>query len=437
MSGVSIDPRLSATRAAPRKALEFKWSDPRFRNIVWQVLIIGTVAAIVWYLVSNTRANLAARHIATGFSFLSRDAHIPIGETLIDYDNVSSTYGRALVIGILNTLKVAVVGVILATIWGTLLGVARLSRNWLVSRLAGVYVEVIRDIPVLLQLLFWYGLLQSLPPVRQALHIGPLYLSARGINFPMLDWTHEYWWVLGAFLVGALGTLMWGRTADRKQEETGVRPAVWPVALGLMLLLPLAVWASLGAPWTPDVPVLGTFNLAGGGNLSPEYGALTLGLVIYTAAYIAEIVRSGILAVPTGQWEAAGALGHAAGSRAAPGRAAAGDAGDHPAHDQPVPEPHQELVAGRRHRLPGRHLHRADDAEPDGAVDRGDRAADAGVPYDQPVDQPVHELVQHPDPAGGALTCPRPPPNCPKPRASRCPPSRASPPRPSWPGLRR
>ena len=309
MSGVSIDPRLSVPRTAPKKSLQFSWSDPRFRNIVWQVLILGAVAAIIWYLVGNTRANLAARHIATGFEFLGRDAHIPISESLISYNDVSSTFGRALVVGILNTLKVAVVGVLLATIWGTLLGVARLSHNWLVSRLAGVYVEVVRDIPVLLQLLFWYGLLQTLPPVRQALHVGPFYFSARGINFPTLDWTHDYWWVLGAVLVGALGTLMWSRTAAHRQEETGVRPAVWPVALGMMVLLPLAVWALLGAPWTPDVPVLGRYNLVGGGNLSPEYGALTLGLVIYTAAYIAEIVRSGILAVPTGQWEAAGALG--------------------------------------------------------------------------------------------------------------------------------
>ena len=309
MSGATVDPRLSAPRAAPKKPLQLQWSDPRFRNIVWQLLILGTVLGIGWYLVHNTRINLAARNIATGFAFMGRDAHIPIGETLIPYDDVSSTYGRALLIGILNTLKVAVIGVVIATIWGTLLGVARLSRNWLVSRLAGVYVEVIRDIPVLLQLLFWYGLLQTLPPVRQALHLGPLYLSARGINFPMLDWTQDYWWVLGAFLVGTLGTLLWGRTADRRQDETGVRPRVWPVGVGLMAGLPLAVWAAVGMPWTPDVPVLGTFNLAGGGNLSPEYGALTLGLVIYTAAYIAEIVRSGILAVPSGQWEAANALG--------------------------------------------------------------------------------------------------------------------------------
>ena len=309
MSGAALDPRLNASRGAPRKPLQFSWSDPRFRNIVWQVVIIGIVAAVIWYLVGNTRANLAARHIATGFAFLDRDAHIPIGESLISYDNVSSTYGRALWIGVLNTFKVAVVGIVVATVWGTLLGVARLSRNWLVSRLAGVYVEVIRDIPVLLQLLFWYGLLQALPPVRQALQAGPVFLSARGINFPMLDWTHDYWWVIAAFLVGALGTLLWGRTADRRQEATGVRPPVWPVALGLMVALPAAVWAALGAPWTPDVPVLGRFNITGGGTLSPEYGALTLGLVIYTSAYIAEIVRSGILAVPTGQWEAAGALG--------------------------------------------------------------------------------------------------------------------------------
>ncbi len=310
MSGAAIDPRLLPARQAPRKAFSLSWSDPRFRNVVWQVAILGGVGAIVWYLVQNTTRNLEARRIATGFAFLSRTAGIPIGEHLIDYDPAINTYGRAILIGILNTLKVAVVGVVLATLWGTLLGVARLSKNWLISRLAAVYVEVVRDIPLLLQLLFWYGVLQTLPGPRQAFHPLPgVFLSNRGIKVPAVEWEQPFWWALAALIVGAMGTAAWSRSATRKQEATGVRPLVWPVALALLVGFPVAVWAVLGAPFDLEVPELRGFNFVGGATLSPEYGALTLGLVLYTSSYIAEIVRSGILSVPNGQWEAAGAIG--------------------------------------------------------------------------------------------------------------------------------
>ena len=202
------------------------------------------------------------------------------------------------------------VGVVLATIWGTLVGIARLSKNWLLARLAALYVEVLRDIPVLLQLFFWYGLLQTLPSPRQSFHPLPgVFLSNRGIKVPVVEWVDAYWWVLAAFALGIAGTVAWSRAAARKQAATGVRPAVWPAAIALLIGLPGIVWALLGAPFTPEVPELRGFNFAGGATLSPEYGALTLGLTLYTAAYVAEIVRSGILAVPTGQWEAAGALG--------------------------------------------------------------------------------------------------------------------------------
>ena len=310
MSGAVVDPRLSPARAAPKKGLSLSWSDPRFRNIVWQVLILGAVAAIVWYLVQNTSRNLAARRIATGFAFLGRTAGIPIGESLIDYDPAINTYGRALLIGLLNTLKVAVVGVVLATVWGTVLGVARLSRNWLISRLAAVYVEVIRDIPLLLQLLFWYLVLQGLPAPRNSFHPVPgVFLSNRGIKIPVVEWEGPFWWALAALVLGIVGTVAWSRTATRLQEATGVRPKVWPVALGFLVGFPLLVWGALGAPFVVEMPVLRGFNFTGGATVSPEYAALTLGLVVYTASYIAEIVRSGILAVPTGQWEAGGAIG--------------------------------------------------------------------------------------------------------------------------------
>lgn len=310
MSGATMTPRGGPARKAPKKRLELSWSDPRFRSIVWQVLILGIVAGVVYYLVSNTTRNLEARRIATGFSFLSTTAGIPIGEHMIDYDPSIHTFGRALWVGVLNTLKVAVVGIVLATVLGTLVGIARLSRNWLIAKVSAVYVEVIRDVPLLLQLLFWYTALQTMPAPRAAWKPLPgVFLSNRGVKLPTIMWTPEMWWIIAAFLAGAIGTILWSKAADKRQDATGIRPKVWPAGVGLMVALPLLVWAALGAPFTPDVPVLRGFNFQGGLTLSPEYGALTLGLVLYTSAYIAEIVRSGILSVPTGQWEAAGAIG--------------------------------------------------------------------------------------------------------------------------------
>jgi general L-amino acid transport system permease protein len=310
MSGVTIDPRLVHARAAPKRKLQFSWSDPRFRSIVWQVVIIGVIALIVWYLSHNTSKNLAARHIATGFGFLDQAASIPIGESLLPFTSSVSTYGRALLIGVLNTLKLAVVGVVLATIVGTIAGVARLSPNWLLSRIAGFYVETLRNIPVLLQLFFWAALLQTLPAPRQSFHPLPgVFLSNRGIKLPTIDWEAGHLWVLAAFLVGLAATLIWSRTATRKQDLTGKRPMVWPVGVAAMIVFPVVIWAALQLPATLDMPELHGFNFTGGVTVTPEYGAMLIGLVLYTATYIAEIVRTGILSVPQGQWEAAGALG--------------------------------------------------------------------------------------------------------------------------------
>jgi len=306
----AADPRLFGPRPAPARHIHLTWSDPRFRNLVWQVVVVGVVAAVAWYLIGNTMRNLEARHVATGFAFLGRVAGIPIGESLLPYDPAVNTYGRALLIGVLNTAKVAIAGIVLATILGTLIGIGRLTRNWLLSRLAAVYVEVMRDIPVLLQLLFWYLLLQNLPAPRQSLHIGSLvFLSNRGIKIVLVAWQPAYIWVALALLAGLALTLAWNRVARRRQDATGVKPPVWPLALALLVGVPMAVWVAFGAPFALDYPALKGFNFQGGGSISPECGALLAGLVFYTAAYIAEIVRAGIQAVPLGQWEAAEALG--------------------------------------------------------------------------------------------------------------------------------
>ncbi|MCC7283882.1 MAG: amino acid ABC transporter permease [Acetobacteraceae bacterium] len=303
------DPRLSGARAAPKREFRLSWSDPRVRSIVWQVVIVGAVAWMIWYLVANTQRNLEVRKIATGFGFLSREAGLPIGESLIEY-NPTDTYFRALAVGVLNTLKVSIVGCILATIFGTLLGIARLSKNWLLAKLARVYVEVARDLPLLLQLLFWYVIFTALPGPRQALHPGAgFFLSNRGFRFPLIEWQDAHTLAAVLFLGGLLATVLYSRRAALVQASTGQRPKVWPVGVGTMLLLPLLGWMVLGAPLTWDMPALRGFNFQGGGNLSPEFMALLIGLVTYTSAFIAETVRAGILAVHTGQTEAAGALG--------------------------------------------------------------------------------------------------------------------------------
>ena len=248
MSGATTDPRMNSRRP-PSRGFELSWSDPRLRALVWQVVIIGGVAGLIWYLVSNTMTNLQVRRIATGFGFLDRVAGIPIGEHSIDYDPAVHSYGRAIWIGVLNTLRVSVVGIILSTILGTLVGIARLSKNWLLSRLAAVYVETIRDIPLLLQLFFWYAVVQGLPAPRASLHpVEGVFLSNRGIKVPLLEWQDAHSWALAAFVLGWIGTASWARMARRRQEASGIRPPVWPAGLALMIAFPLAVWASRRAP---------------------------------------------------------------------------------------------------------------------------------------------------------------------------------------------
>jgi general L-amino acid transport system permease protein len=308
MSATTADPRL-AKAGPPKRPIRLSWSDERLRGIVWQILVVGFVGYVVWWLWSNTVHNLEVRRIATGFGFLQREAGLPIGESLIDYDP-TDTYLQALVVGVLNTLKVAVVGVILATLLGTVVGIARLSRNWLLSKLAGFYVETIRDLPLLLQLLFWYTILQGLPGPRQALNpVEGVFLSNRGMKLPFIEWVAAHDWALVAMVAGIVATWFYARAMRAKQYADGQPRKVWPAGLALILGLPLLVWAALGAPFTPDIPALRGFNFRGGITVSPEYFALLIGLVTYTAGFIAEIVRAGILAVNQGQWEAAEALG--------------------------------------------------------------------------------------------------------------------------------
>jgi general L-amino acid transport system permease protein len=307
MSDTTSDPRYK--RRPPKRPLRLSWSDERVRGIFWQIVVVAAVGSLIYWLWSNTSHNLAVRRIATGFGFLDREAGLPIAESLIPYDP-TNTYARALFVGLLNTLKVAVIGIILATILGTAIGIARLSKNFLLSRIAGAYIEIIRDLPLLLQLLFWYTILQGLPGPRQALKpMEGVVLSNRGLKLPALIWENAHTAALVVCLLGIIATWVYARMARAKQMADGQPRKVWPAALGLMLVLPVVVWYALGAPWEIEYPVLRGFNFRGGMNISPEYFALLIGLVTYTAGFIAEVVRAGVMSVNHGQWEAAQALG--------------------------------------------------------------------------------------------------------------------------------
>lgn len=291
-------------------------ANEKARGIFWQVVLVIAVMAVGWYLISNTQANLAARNISVGFGFLERESGFEIGESLISY-NATSSYMRAFMVGLTNTLFVAVLGIILATILGVIIGVMRLSDNWLVSKVAAWYVEIMRNIPLLLQLLVWYGLFtELLPPLRQSLHLGDLvFLNQRGLRFawpePSLAFSMAGW----ALLVGVVVWYLWRRHARKVQIQTGRQlPQLLP-GLGLIVGLPLLAWLLGGAPTGLDKPVLQGFNFNGGKLLSPEFSALLIGLTTYTAAFIAEVVRAGILSVDRGQTEASMALGLTPGQR--------------------------------------------------------------------------------------------------------------------------
>lgn len=262
------------------------------------------------YLVSNTLENLAERNIASGFAFLDREAGFAIGETTFLSYSAADTYLKALGVGVANTLRVALVGILAATLLGTLIGIARLSRNWLLARLAAAYVEFVRNVPLLVQLFFLYAwITEYLPAPRAALSPLPgVYLSNRGIFLPAPA-DQSFGWVALALLCGAVAAVVFGRWAARRYATRRRRMPVLEIALGLVLLPPALVYFAAGAPTGFSVPQLTGFNFSGGTAITPEFAALAGGLILYTTAFIAEIVRAGVLAIPGGQFEAAYALG--------------------------------------------------------------------------------------------------------------------------------
>lgn len=285
--------------------------DPRVRSIAYQLVLCGIVAFLAYGAISNAAENLARARIASGFSFWNVTAGFDISQTLIDYSPQTSTYGRAFWVGLLNTLLVAAIGIAFATVLGFLIGIARLSRNLLVARLAAGYVELIRNLPLLLQLLFWYNaVLKALPPVRESISVGgALFLNNRGLFLPEFRFQGGGLALLAAFALALAGSIGFAAWAGRHQMRTGRRPPVLPLVIALFVGLPFMVLLTGSVHLAITFPEVGRFNIRGGTEILPEFVALVFGLVIYTAAFIAEVVRAGILSVSRGQTEAAYALG--------------------------------------------------------------------------------------------------------------------------------
>ncbi len=276
-----------------------------------QVLLAAIIGGLIYGAFINAADNLARAHISSGFGFWNNSAGFDISQTLIPYSAGMSTFGRAFWVGLLNTLLVAALGIVLATLLGFAIGIARLSRNWLVARLAGFYVELIRNIPLLLQLLFWYNaVLKSLPELRDSI-VLPMggFLNNRGLFLPRPVFAPDFSAVIAALLVGIVAAIVLQVWARRRRERIGAPTAVgWRIA-ALLVGPPLAALALAGFPVAFELPRMSRFNVVGGLEILPEFAALVVALSVYTAAFIAEVVRAGILAVAVGQTEAAQALG--------------------------------------------------------------------------------------------------------------------------------
>jgi len=287
------------------------WNDPRIRAWLLQGLAVLLAGLFFWFVITNTADNLARLNVASGFGFLQHTAGFGIAQTLIDYSE-ASTYGRAFWVALLNTLLVAGLGIIFATILGFLIGIARLSSNWLVSKLAAGYIEIFRNIPLLLQILFWYvAVLSNLPAPRDSYSFasGGVLLNKRGLYLPEPVTAPGFEVVMAAVLTALVGVIVWRRWLGRKQDQTNGAISIYRAGLGILIALPVLAIAVAGTPVHFVAPELRGFNFVGGVRAIPELLALLFALSIYTAAFIAEIVRSGIQAVSWGQSEAAMALG--------------------------------------------------------------------------------------------------------------------------------
>ena len=280
------------------------------RDVLAQLVVALVLFMAVYWLVSNVVSNLERQNIASGFGFFNERAGFGINQTLIDYDEDNS-YGRVLAVGLLNTLLVSVLGIAAASFLGFFIGIGRLSQNWIISKMAMVYIEIFRNVPLLLQIMFWYfGVLRNLPVPRQSLSLGEfVFLNNRGFMLPAIEAGAGAAWYLVAFMVGVVAFFWFKRRARQVLATTGNIVSVWRPAGSIFMLALLAAYLIAGVPFQLDLPVLRGFNFRGGISVIPEFVALLLALSLYTASFIAEIVRAGIEAVDKGQREAAAALG--------------------------------------------------------------------------------------------------------------------------------
>lgn len=294
---------------APPKKNSWSWRSQAFRGLIYQILAIGLIVAAVWFLAHNTLLNMKIRGIQSGFDFLTGAAGFDIGESLYAFDS-AQPYWQAFLVGLTNTLRVAILGIVLTTLLGTLLGIGRFSRNALVRGICYAYVEFFRNVPVLLQLLMWYLFFtEALPAAVDAWKVGPIFLSKGGLSFPIPLWASGHLWMLAGLVLGIVIAFAYRRWVVRQFEATGhIRSMFW-VPLLICFGGALAGWLAGGAPNGFDFPVKGEFAIEKGGSLTPEFLSVLLGLTVYTAAFVAEVVRSGIQSVARGQGEAAAALG--------------------------------------------------------------------------------------------------------------------------------
>ena len=297
-------------RAAPPPQRDWSLRSRAVRAVIYQVLALALIGLAVWFLAHNTLENMRVRGIQSGFDFLTGPAGFDIGEVLIPYESIDP-YWKAFLVGVLNTLRVAIMGIVLTTLLGTLIGVGRFSNNAIVRGLCYGYVELFRNIPVLLQLLVWYLLLTEwLPDPGEPMSLGGLvFLSKGGLSFPMPVWGLGQGLAAMGAVAGGLLAWVWAGKARRHFEQTGQsRPVVWP-GVGLVLAGAVLGWLIGGAPSAWNLPKVGDVSVDGGGALTPEFISVLAGLTFYTASFVAEVVRAGIASVPRGQSEASAALG--------------------------------------------------------------------------------------------------------------------------------
>ncbi|MBU3740284.1 MAG: ABC transporter permease subunit [Rhodoferax sp.] len=301
---------MKPARPAPPRRRDWSWRSQALRGLVYQVVALLLVFGAGYYLLGNTLENMRLRGIKSGFDFLLQPAGFSIGESIIPFDSAES-YLKAFGVGLSNTLRVALLGIALATLLGTLIGVGRLSSNYLLRTLCGIYVEFFRNVPLLLQLFIWYFILtETLPSIEEALRPLPgFFFSKNGLQFPVPHWEPGQAYTLAGLVTGVIASGFWIRSSRRHFEQSGhQRTVVWPVLMLLVVGLVLG-WLAGGSPSAMDVPEKSELNVVGGGSVTPEYLTVLIGLTIYTAAYIAEIVRGGIQSVPFGQHEASTSLG--------------------------------------------------------------------------------------------------------------------------------